>query len=181
MKSLKAIRRIYKETKANIKTFDGVYVDRSTGEIFEKLPTKKEMIKQVRAEKTQAYRQYRAEPETPPPNFDPAQAAIDEIIQKIRDIDYLESMVGFNKKTEKTFNKGDKPKFDKAKQDWETAIDNAIKKYGTERTAQALAADPNIQKIDELSMKYAYETTMEIEDSILPWFEASVQSALNSL
>ena len=168
-------------TLLSVQHYDDAFADTIAGERYEKLPTKKEMIKMVRAEKTQAYRQYRAEPETPPPNFDPAQDAIDEIIQKIRDIDYLERTVGFNKKSEKTFNKGDKPKFDKAKQDWETAIENAIKKYGTERTAQALVGNPDIERINEMSLRYAYETTIDINDNILPWFEASVESALKRI
>ena len=40
--SLKAIRKAYKEAKANLPKTDGFYVDYSTGEILTKLPTKEE-------------------------------------------------------------------------------------------------------------------------------------------
>ena len=60
-------------------------------------------------------------------------------------------------------------------------IEQAIRQYGAQKVAEALSDSPHIQKIDELSMKYAYEITEEINDNILPWFESSISDALAEL
>ena len=87
---------------------------------------------------------------------------------------YAEETVGYNRKKKETFDAKTLPKFEKAKQDWEAMIDQAVSKFGTERAAQALAQSPHVQKIDDLQMKYAYEIIDEINDEVLPWMVASV-------
>ena len=173
--SLKAIRKAYKEAKANLPKTDGFYVDYSTGEILTKLPTKEEMARETRKSYGQDYRQYRAEPEPAPASFDPSQQYIDELKEKIRSMGYAEQIVGYNKKKKETFDAKTLPKFEKAKQDWENMIDLAVEKFGVERAAEVLAQSPHVQKIEETQvMKYAYEITEEINESVMPWMTASI-------
>lgn len=172
--TLKYIRKIYKEARSNIKKYNEDYVNTQTGEVLPitNLPTKEKMVKYYRHPEETASSQ---------PNIDFDEQYLDELTQKIRDIGHIEETIGYNKKTEKTFNKSTKPKFDEAKEAWASMIEQAIRQYGAQKVAEALSDSPHIQKIDELSMKYAYEITEEINDNILPWFESSISDALAEL
>lgn len=197
--SLKAIRKEYKKAKARAKAYKerGVYTNISTGEDFIKLPSKEEMASRTRKAYGQGYRKYRAEPEQAPADFDPnaqyidelkekiraieAQEKIDEYKQKIGDVTYLEETVGYNRKKKETFDARTLPKFEKAKQAWENMIDLAVEKFGVERAAQAFAQSPHMQKIDDLSKKYAYEIIDEINDNVLPWMVAGIAYEVSHL
>lgn len=176
--SLNAIRKAYKEARANLPKTDGYYVNASTGEYMTKLPTKEEMAKEVRAELLQAYRRYRARPEEPPLDFDPNEDYIDDMISKIRNMGYAELTVGLRNKKKTTFEKSTLPKLEAAKEAWATMIEEATEKLATLKTAELLASSPHIQRIEELQMKYAHEITEEINESALPWLEASIAYAL---
>lgn len=176
--SLKSIRKAYKEAKANLPKTDGYYVNVSTGDYMTKLPTKKEMAKEVRGDYLQAYRRYRAKPEEAPFGFDPNEDYIDDIVRKIRDMGYAELTVGLRNKKKETFDKSTLPKLEAAKEAWTSMIEEATEKLGTLKTAELLASSPHIQRIEELQMKYAHEITEEINESALPWLEASIAYAL---
>lgn len=179
--SLKAIRKVYKEAKASIEKENSLYINVSTAEEFTKLPTKVEMAKATREAYGQEYRKYRAEPEEAPAGFDPNQQYIDELKEKIRAVEYAEETVGYNRKKKETFDARTLPKFEKAKDDWENMIDLAVEKFGVERAAQAFAQSPHMQKIDDLSKKYAYEIIDEINDNVLPWMVAGIAYEVSHL
>lgn len=185
-KSLESIRRIYKETKANVATLDGYYVDVSTGEIMTKLPTKAEMVKEVRNERTQQYRQYRAEPEEAPPTFDPDAEYIEELKRKIQDLNTAREQIATlqplrdSDKTEKNYTKNVVPKFESAQQRLIDAIDSAIAEYGISDVAWSLASNSFIQRIANLEEKYTHEIVESIDDDIIPLIEESVSVALEA-
>lgn len=188
--SLKSIRKLYKETRQKIKPMrTGGYLDVSTGEFFETLPTKKEMVKKVRAE--QAYRQYRAEPEEAPPTFDPDAQYIDTIKEKLEAISQVNDAHQAVEtaqprkedprvKTEQNFERNVKPKFDEAMNRILGAIDAAVAQVGYVEAARILAENDFMQRIENLEEKYTYEIIEgQGEDGdIVTMIEASVTAAL---
>lgn len=186
--SLKSIRKLYTESRRKMKTLEyGGYVDVTTGEFFEKLPTKKEMVRRVRLEPTQAYRKYQAEPVPTPPTFDPDEEYLEELKAKIMSLETardlasrLEPQRDANK-TEDNYRKNVLPKFTEAQQRLIGTIDYAINKLGINTAAQVLATDTFLQKIENLEEKYTHEIVESIDDSIIPLIEASVGEALDGI
>ncbi len=187
MKSLKAIRKIYKETKASIDKYEGEYVNRTTGEIFEKIPTKKEMVRAVRSEPTQQYRQYRAEPQEAPPSFDPDEQYLQDLKYEIEQLNTsrqeIESLTPLrdSAKTQENYDKNVAPRFEKAQTKLLDAIDEAIANFGAQQVAHILANNTFVERIENLKQKYTYEIEEAIESSILPLIEESVNTALEEL
>ena len=184
--SLKSIRKIYTEARRQAKTLEyGGYVDVTTGEFFEKLPTKKEMVKMVRQE--QPYRKYRAEPIEAPADFDPDEQYLEELKQKILSLETAREQASTLQpqrdanKTESNYNKNVLPKFTAAQQRLLGSIDYAITKLGLNEAAQVLATDTFLQKIENLEEKYTHEIIESIDDSIIPLIEASVGEALSGI
>jgi hypothetical protein len=168
--SLKSIRRIYKEMRAGVKPYEGTkdYVDLTTGEVFEKLPTK-----------AQAVKTYRQEQKEQAETFDPDRQYIEEIKNKISSI----SPKYDKSKTQKNYDKNVQPKLQKAEQDFSTAIDNAIANYGLEIVANVLADNNYMRRIENLDEKYAFEIIEDISDDgdLAILMNESAQSALSAL
>lgn len=187
MKSLKAIRKIYKETKASIEKYEGEYVNRTTGEIIEKIPTKKEMVRLVRSEPTQQYRQYRAEPQEAPSSFDPDEQYLQDLKYEIEQLNTsrqeIESLTPLrdSAKTQNNYDKNVAPRFEKAQTKLLDAIDEAIANFGAQQVAHILANNTFVERIENLKQKYTYEIEEAIESSILPLIEESVNTALEEL
>jgi hypothetical protein len=187
MKSLKAIRKIYKEAKASISKYEGEYVNRTTGEIFEKIPTKKEMVKAVRSEPTQQYRQYRAEPQEAPQTFDPDEQYLQDLKYEIEQLNTsrqeIEGLTPLrdSAKTQANYDKNVAPRFEKAQTKLLDAIDEAIANFGAQQVAHILANNTFVERIENLKQKYTYEIEEAIESSILPLIEESVNTALEEL
>lgn len=151
-KSLQAIRKVYKEARANVKEYEagtGEYVDYTTGEVFQKLPTKAEMIKEYRAEERGEYER-----------FDPDAQYIEELKDKIRNLTPLRD----SDKTQKNYEKNVVPKQQKVKEDFLTAIDNAIDKYGKAIVADTLAKNAYMQRVGNLEEKYTYEIIDDVSE-----------------
>jgi Skp family chaperone for outer membrane proteins len=187
MKSLKAIRKIYKEAKASISKYEGEYVNRTTGEIFEKIPTKKEMVKAVRSEPTQQFRQYRAEPQEVPQTFDPDEQYLQDLKYEIEQLNTsrqeIEGLTPLrdSAKTQANYDKNVAPRFEKAQTKLLDAIDEAIANFGAQQVAHILANNTFVERIENLKQKYTYEIEDAIESSILPLIEESVNTALEEL
>lgn len=187
MKSLKAIRKIYKETKASIDKYEGEYVNRTTGEILEKIPTKKEMVRAIRSEPTQQYRQYRAEPQEAPATFDPDEQYLQDLKYEIEQLNTsrqeIESLTPLrdSAKTQENYDKNVAPRFEKAQTKLLDAIDEAIANFGAQQVAHILANNTFVERIENLKQKYTYEIEEAIESSILPLIEESVNTALEEL
>ena len=168
--SLKSIRRIYKEMRAGIKPYEGTkdYVDITTGEVFEKLPTKAQAVKEYRQEQ-------REQAET----FNPDQQYIDEIKNKISTI----SPKYDKSKTPKNYNKNVQPKLQTAEQEFISAIDAAISQYGLDIVANALSANDYMRRIENLDEKYAHEIIEDISDDgdLATLMNRSAQTALSTL
>ena len=186
--SLKSIRKLYTESRRKMKTLEyGGYVDVTTGEFFSKLPTKKEMVKEVRSEPTQSYRKYQAESEPAPPTFDPDAEYIEDLKAKIMMLESTRDLAARLEpqrdagKTEDNYQKNVLPKFTEAQQRLLGSIDYAISKLGIKEAAQVLATDTFLQKIENLEEKYTYEIVESIDDDIIPLMEASVNEALDSI
>ena len=167
--SLKAIRRIYKETRRGIKTYEGSneYVDITTGEVFTKIPTKAEAV-----------REYRKEERGEIPRYDPDSQYIDELKNKINSLKPLRD----SDKTEKNYNKNVVPKLEKAKSDFSQAIDKAIGEFGLAIVAETLAADKYMNRIEELENKYTYEIVEDIsdgDDGLIMLMNTSAETALS--
>lgn len=170
-KSLTAIRRIYKETRANVKTYGGTsdYVDITTGEVFTKLPTKAQAVKEYRQEQKQQAEQ-----------FNPDEQFIGELKDKILMLKPLRD----SDKTDYNYNKNVIPKQEKVKQDFVNAIDNAIKQYGLGIVAQVLANDDYMQRVGSMEDKYTYEIIEDItdgDDGLISLMDASAEAALSVL
>lgn len=184
-KSLTKIRKIYNEVKKQIKQLDGGYLNLETGELLDSLPTKKQMVKEVRQE--QPYRQYRAEPEEPPISFDPDQQYLDELRAKIQSLESTREQVNTlmplrdSDKTESNYEKNVLPKFTQAQNRLLAKIDYAIAKLGLEGAAQALAGNAFVAKIESIEEKYTHEIIESIDDDILPFIDASVEAALDAI
>lgn len=169
-KSLESIRRIYKEVRSNVKEYDMFgYVDLTTGEIFKKLPTKAEAIKE-----------YRAEQKDEQAAFNPDQQYIDELKERIETLTPLRDST----KTKRNYEKNVTPKLEKAKDDFGNAIDDAISQYGLSIVAKSLAENKYMQRVANLEEKYAYQVIGEItegNDSLINLISESAEDALDSL
>lgn len=167
-KSLEAIRRIYKEVRSNVKQYDMFgYVDLTTGEIFKKLPTKAEMVKEYRTEQV-------------PVAFNPDQQYIDELKEKIETLTPLRDST----KTRRNYEKNVVPKLEKAKDDFGNAIDEAISHYGLSIVANSLAKNKYMQRVANLEEKYAYQVIGEItegDDSLINLISTSAEDALDTV
>ena len=189
--SLKAIRQLYKETRQKAKPISvGGYVDVTTGEWFEKLPTKKEMVKIIRTE--QPYRQSRSEPEQ---NIqeDLDEQYIDDIKSKIEAISMINEARSAvqtaqprhedeRHKSERNYNKNVAPKFEEAMNRIFGAIDQAVAALGAVDAAKILAENDFIQRIENLEEKYTYEIieSQGSDGDIVALIEASVNEALSN-
>ena len=170
-KSLESIRRIYKETRASVKTYEGTpdYVDLSTGEVFTKLPTK-----------AQAVKEYRQEQKQKPEPFNPDEQAINELKDKILMLKPLRD----SDKTDYNYNKNVLPKQEKVKQDFINAIDDAIKQYGVEIVAGVLSDNDYMQRVGSMEDKYTYEIIEDItdgDDGLISLMGASAEAALATI
>ena len=168
--SLKSIRRIYKEMRAGIKPYEGTkdYVDTTTGEVIEKLPTK-----------AQAVKIYRQEQREQAESFNPDQQYIDEIKNKISTI----SPKYDKSKTAKNYNKNVQPKLQTAEQQFISSIDAAISQYGLDIVANALAKNDYMRRIENLDEKYAHEIIEDISDDgdLAVLMNESAQTALRAI
>ena len=166
--SVKAIRKIYEETKRKIDRIDGEFVDITTGEILTKLPTKQEAAK--------AYREEQAGNVVA---FDPYEQYIEDLKTKIEMLSPLRD----SDKTEKNYQKNVVPKQESIRANFKQAIDEAIAKYGQEKVAQTLAQNQYMQKIGNLEEKYTYQIIEDMtdgDDGLLVLMDASVNAALLS-
>lgn len=169
-KSLESIRRIYKEVRSNVKEYDWLgYVDLSTGEIFKKLPTKAEAVKE-----------YRTEQKDEQTAFNPDQQYIDELKERIETLTPLRDST----KTTRNYEKNVTPKLEKAKDDFGNAIDEAISRYGLSIVADSLAKNKYMQRVANLEEKYAYQVIGEItegDDSLINLISTSAEDALDAV
>lgn len=164
--SLAKVRKIYQQTKRKISSYEGGYVDVTTGEAFEKLPTKEEAAQILKTEQSEGY--------TP---FNPDEQYIQELKDKILMLTPLRD----SDKSEKNYQKNVVPKQEEVKANFLQAIDNAIAKYGTEKVAQTLSKNQYMQRIANLEEKYTYEIVEEVTDGdsgLLVLMDASVDEAL---
>ena len=162
--SVKAIRKIYEETKRKIDRIDGEFIDITTGEILTKLPTKQEAAK--------AYREEQAGNVVA---FDPYDNYFTELKERIDSITPRRD----SDKTEENYQRNVVPIQDKIKTNFKQAIDDAIAKYGEERIANRLAGNQYMQRIANLDEKYTYEIVEDISNGdLFTLFDASVSDAL---
>ena len=164
--SLKNIRKLYKQTRSKITKYENVYVDVTTGEIFEKLPSKEQAVKTYREEQQQGLN-----------TFNPDEQYIQELKDKINALTPLRD----SDKTERNYQKNVVPKQQQVKANFIQAIDNAIAKYGTDRVAETLSRNQYMQRIGNLEEKYTYEIIEDITDGdegLMVLMDASVDEAL---
>lgn len=167
MASLKKVRRIYsklrKEIQEEQRNYYG-YVD-ETGRVFQKLPTKAEMVKEYN------------EAQEP---FNPDEQFIQELKEKIDTLTPKQETI----KTRRNLEKNVLPKLEGAKYRFITAIDNAVAQHGVAAVAKALAKNKYMQRVENLEEKYAYQVIKEItegNDSLINLVEVSVNSALKDV
>ena len=163
-KSVEAIRKIYNKARKEAK------------ELGWELPTKKERAQTVREEPTQAYRQYRAEPEEPT-GVDPDLQYLEELRDRLNSFTSKRDST----KTDANFQKNVAPKLEEARLRIVGALDYAIAKTGASEIATVLAGNNFIQRIANLEEKYAHEIIESIDDDLIPLIEASVNEALDSI
>lgn len=188
MRQLHIVQEIYKKAKAEIDKLGDYFVNLTTGEITESLPTKKQMVQEVRSERTQEYRQNRAEPEEAPSTFDPDMQYIQDLKDRINQTRALAETLTNRRdasKTEANYEKHALQPFLEAKQRLLSKIDYAIAKLGVVEAASILADDYFMQRIANLDEKYAYEIVGEIDgdnggDGLLGLLDSSISTALNS-
>lgn len=164
--SLKNIRKLYKQTRSKITKYENVYVDVTTGEIFEKLPSKEQAVKTYREEEQQGLT-----------TFNPDEQYIQELKDKINALTPLRD----SDKTERNYQKNVVPKQQQVKANFIQAIDDAIAKYGTDRVAETLSRNQYMQRIGNLEEKYTYEIIEDITDGdegLMVLMDASVDEAL---
>ena len=164
--SLKNIRKLYKQTRSKITKYENVYVDVTTGEIFEKLPSKEQAVKTYREEQQQGLT-----------TFNPDEQYIQELKDKINALTPLRD----SDKTERNYQKNVVPKQQQVKANFIQAIDDAIAKYGTDRVAETLSRNQYMQRIGNLEEKYTYEIIEDITDGdegLMVLMDASVDEAL---
>lgn len=171
--SVQAVRKIYEQTRRKIDKYDEFsYVDRRTGEAFDKLPTKEEAAKLFREEQISDYNTGRIP-------FDPYEQYIDDLKTKIEMLNPLRD----SDKTESNYQKNVVPKQENIKKNFLQAIDEAITKYGQEQVAETLAKNQYMQKIGNLEEKYTYQIIEDMTDGdegLLVLMDASVDAALLS-
>ena len=163
-RSLESIRKIYNKARKEAKALGW------------ELPTKQEMAQTIREEPTQAYRQYRAEPEEPT-GFDPDLQYLEELRDKLNSFMPRRDST----KTDANFQKNVLPKFEEARLRIIGSLDYAIAKTGASEIAAILAGNNFIQRIANLEEKYAHEIIESIDDDLIPLIEASVDEALDSI
>lgn len=164
--SLKNIRKLYKQTRSKVTKYEGIYLDVTTGEIFEKLPSKEQAIKTYREEQRQGLS-----------TFNPDEQYIQELKDKINALTPLRD----SDKTERNYQKNVVPKQQQVKANFIQAIDDAIAKYGTDRVAETLSRNQYMQRIGNLEEKYTYEIIEDITDGdegLMVLMDASVDEAL---
>ena len=164
--SLTTVRKIYEQTRRKIEKYEGEFVDVTTGEIFTKLPTKREAVKIVREEHEQGYAP-----------FNPDEQYIQELKDKINMLTPLRD----SDKTENNYQKNVVPKQNQVKANFLQAIDDAIAKYGTDKVAETLAKNQYMQRIANMEEKYTYEIIEDItdgDDGLMVLMDASVDEAL---
>lgn len=165
--SLKAIRKIYQQTRSKIEKYDKYgYVDMTTGEAFTAIPTKEQAVKTFREEQKGNVK-----------TFDPIGDYIQEVKDRVQNLTPLRD----SDKTENNYEKNVLPKQNQVKANFLTAIDNAIAKYGEEKVAETLAKNQYMQKIANLEEKYTYEIVEEMtdgDDGLMVLMDASVDAAL---
>lgn len=164
--SLKNIRKLYKQTRSKVTKYEGIYVDVTTGEIFEKLPSKEQAVKTYREEQQQGLT-----------TFNPDEQYIQELKDKINALTPLRD----SDKTERNYQKNVVPKQQQVKANFIQAIDDAIAKYGTDRVAETLSRNQYMQRIGNLEEKYTYEIIEDITDGdegLMVLMDASVDEAL---
>lgn len=164
--SLAAVRKIYEQSRRKVQKYEDEFVDLTTGEIFQKLPTKREAVQIVREEQQAGY--------TP---FNPDEQYIQEIKDKINMLSPLRD----SDKTDKNYQKNVVPKQNQVKANFIQAIDDAIAKYGADKVAETLAKNQYMQRIGNLEEKYTYEIVEEItdgDDGLMVLMDASVDEAL---
>lgn len=164
--SLKNIRKLYKQTRSKITKYEGIYVDVTTGEIFEKLPSKEQAVKTYREEQQQGIS-----------TFNPDEQYIQELKDKINALTPLRD----SDKTERNYQKNVVPKQQQVKANFIQAIDDAIAKYGADRVAETLSRNQYMQRIGNLEEKYTYEIIEDITDGdegLMVLMDASVDEAL---
>ena len=175
-RSLEAIRKIYKEVRSSIQQLaGGGYMNPETGEYLEKLPTKKEMVQEVRRE--QPYREDRAQGAEAPEGFNPDLQYLEELRSKLYSLTPLRD----SDKTDRNYQKNVLPKFEEARNRILGAIDYAVVKAGAEGVAAILAGNNFIQRIGNLEEKYTHEIIESIDDDLVPLIEASVDEALENI
>ena len=179
--SLKAIRKLYKETRKKVKKTEGLYMDVSTGEAFKKLPSKKELQKLYKEEQT-----YKAKFTTQeaPADFNPDVFYLESLISTLSSLKGVDD----KSKTERNYTRNVAPKLQDATDRMIAKIRYAATKLGTAGAAALLAASPYITRIENLKEKYAYEIIVEIngsedstEEPLLDLMDASIEEALKEL
>lgn len=166
-RSLDSIRKKYKELRTKLDKKNYV------------LPTKKEMVKWVRNEPTQEYRRSRAQAgtRTAPPSFDPNTDYLDDLRGALEELKPLKPQGNSDKfYTEKLL-----PKFEEAKLRILGTIDYARVKLGDTETAEILAANQFIGRIENLQEKYTHEMMESIDDDLIPLIESAVGEALDGI
>lgn len=163
-RSLESIRKIYNKARKEAKALGW------------ELPTKQEMAQTIREEPTQAYRQYRAEPEEPT-GFDPDLQYLEELRDKLNSFMPRRDST----KTDANFQKNVIPKFEEARLRIIGSLDYAIAKTGASEIAAILAGNNFIQRIANLEEKYAHEIIESIDDDLIPLIEAGVNEALDNI
>ena len=122
-------------------------------------------------------KEYRAEERGEYERFDPDAQYIEELKDKIRNLTPLRD----SDKTQKNYEKNVIPKQQKVKEDFLTAIDNAIDKYGKAIVADALAKNAYMQRVGNLEEKYTYEIIDDVSEgdgNLIDLLVTSAEAAL---
>ena len=170
-RSVEAIRKIYNKARKEAK------------ELGWELPTKQEMAQTVREEPTQAYRQYRAEPEEPT-EFDPDLQYLEELRDKLNSFTPRRDST----KTDANFQKNVLPKFEEARLRIIGALDYAItigeEEIDFDKDEVLLIVKSMLKREMESIVYNTRIKDLEIEsidDDLIPLIEASVDEALDSI
>lgn len=172
MRELKSIRKVYKQLRAQIQASEDRLVNKVTGELIEKLPTKAEMVREIRSEPTQSYRESLEEEPQAPEGFNPDGEYIDNLIQFIEGVEprpYRGTKrmgYDYNRVTE-------------AKNRLIANINFAVSKTSETAIATQLAADKYVDRVISMNGWYAHEIIQEIDENLIPIILAAVDHALN--
>ena len=176
--SLKSVQKTYRQARQQIQRElkkQGAIFNPQTGEIIEKLGTKKEIIKEIRQQ--EPYRKSRATHKRAPKDFNPETDYIDEIRDTINALAPMRETMHSDKYYEEKL----LPKFNEAKNRILGSIDYARIKIGESDVADILASNQFIQRIESLQDKYTHEIIESIDDDLIPLIEASIGEALNGV